>query len=112
MRRRLDLLTATLASFSMFMAVWLTWRQGFHGSMLALEFAVLSGCLIFTIDRFMVSSLRADATWWVRLWQAAPRLLLAVIIGIIISRPIEIKIFEKEIMEGHRRRDRGATWMR
>jgi hypothetical protein len=92
-------LTATLASFSMYMAVWLTWQQDLRGSMLALPIALLWGILIFTIDRFMVSSLRADAAWPVRLWQAAPRLLLAVVIGVIISRPIEIKIFEKEIMK-------------
>ena len=33
----------------------------------------------------------------VPLWQSPPRLALAVIIGIIISRPVEIKIFETEI---------------
>ena len=91
-------LTATMASVSMFMAVWLTWQQDLRGSMLALPLALLWGILIFTIDRFMVSSLRADAAWSLRLWQALPRLVLAVIIGIIISRPIEIKIFETEIM--------------
>ena len=90
-------LTATLASFSMFMAVWLTWQKDPWVSVLAPSIALLWGCLIFTIDRFMVSSLRADASWWTRLVQALPRLALAVIIGIIISRPIEIKIFETEI---------------
>ena len=92
-------LTATMAGVSMFMAVWLTWQQDFRAPMLALPIAFLWGILIFTIDRFMVSSLRADAAWLVRLWQATPRLLLAVIIGIIISRPIEIKIFETEIQK-------------
>jgi hypothetical protein len=92
-------LTATMASFSMFMAVWLTWQQDPWVSMLAPAIALLWGCLIFTIDRFMVSSLRADAAWSLRLGQALPRLILAVIIGIIISRPIEIKIFETEIMK-------------
>ena len=92
-------LTATLASVSMFMAVWLTWAQDFRGPVLALPIALLWGILIFTIDRFMVSSLRADAAWSFRLWQALPRLVLAVIIGVIISRPIEIKIFETEIMK-------------
>src|SRR5690606_33716828 len=31
------------------------------------------------------------------LWMALPRLLLAVVISVVIARPLELKIFEKEI---------------
>ncbi|NJN43128.1 MAG: DUF4407 domain-containing protein [Flammeovirgaceae bacterium] len=55
------------------------------------------GLMIFNLDRYIVSSMRKEKTSW-REWKTAtPRLLLAILISIVIAKPLEMKIFEKEI---------------
>ncbi len=60
-------------------------------------FGFVWGLLIFNLDRFIVSTIRKRDNFWSELLQATPRIILAVIIAIVISKPLEIKIFEKEI---------------
>jgi hypothetical protein len=60
-------------------------------------FGLVWGLLIFNLDRFIVSTIRKRNTFGEELLQASPRIVLAVIIAIVISKPLEIKIFEKEI---------------
>lgn len=60
-------------------------------------FGLVWGLLIFNLDRFIVSTLRKRDSFADELIQAAPRIVLAVIIAIVISKPLELKIFEKEI---------------
>lgn len=63
----------------------------------ALVFGILWGLLIFNLDRFIVSTLRKRDSFRHELLQASPRLALALIIAVVISKPLELKIFEKEI---------------
>lgn len=63
----------------------------------ALLFGVVWGLLIFNLDRFIVSTIRKRDSFLDELIQASPRIVLAIIIAIVISKPLEIKIFEKEI---------------
>ncbi len=63
----------------------------------AIFFGLVWGLLIFNLDRFIVSTIRKRDSFWDELLQASPRIALAVIIAIVISKPLEIKIFEKEI---------------
>lgn len=65
----------------------------------ALFFGLLWGLAIFNMDRYIVSSINKNASTWKQILQATPRILLAVMIGIVISRPLELKIFDKEIKE-------------
>ncbi len=60
-------------------------------------FGLLWGLLIFNLDRYIVSTIKKRERFGSELLQAAPRILLAVIIAIVISKPLEMKIFEKEI---------------
>ncbi|WP_159799632.1 DUF4407 domain-containing protein [Flavobacterium sp. MK4S-17] len=60
-------------------------------------FGLLWGFLIFNLDRFIVSTIRKRDRFWQEFIQATPRIILAVIIAIVISKPLEIKIFQKEI---------------
>ncbi|MXN92869.1 DUF4407 domain-containing protein [Flavobacterium sp. Sd200] len=60
-------------------------------------FGFVWGLLIFNLDRFIVSTIRKRDRFGQELLQATPRIVLAVIIAIVISKPLEIKIFEKEI---------------
>ena len=69
----------------------------FDNVYLALLFGLVWGLLIFNLDRFIVSTIKKRGNFGQELLQASPRILLAVIIAIVISKPLELKIFEKEI---------------
>jgi hypothetical protein len=61
-------------------------------------FAIVWGLIIFNFDRFLVSTMRKyGVSRRKQLWMAVPRVALALLIGITIARPLELKIFEKEI---------------
>ncbi|HEX9979604.1 MAG TPA: DUF4407 domain-containing protein [Flavobacterium sp.] len=63
----------------------------------AVAFGLVWGLLIFNLDRFIVSTIRKRDSFGREFLQATPRIILAVIIALVISKPLEIKIFEKEI---------------
>lgn len=60
-------------------------------------FGLIWGLMIFNLDRFIVSSMRKEGRVGRELLMATPRLILAVLISVVIARPLELKIFEKEI---------------
>ena len=62
--------------------------------------AVVWGIIIFNLDRFIVSTVKGDGTEKITLaeWGAMlPRLVMAILIGLTISAPLETYIFSKEI---------------
>lgn len=63
----------------------------------AIFFGLVWSLLIFNLDRFIVSTIKKSNSFRSELLQATPRIVLAVIIAIVISKPLEMKIFEKEI---------------
>jgi len=63
----------------------------------AIFFGLVWGLLIFNLDRFIVSTIKKSDSKWKEVFQATPRIILAIIIAIVISKPLELKIFEKEI---------------
>ncbi|WP_396195415.1 DUF4407 domain-containing protein [Flavobacterium sp.] len=63
----------------------------------AIFFGLIWGFLIFNLDRFIVSTIKKRDSFLDEFIQASPRIVLAIIIAIVISKPLEIKIFEKEI---------------
>ena len=69
----------------------------FDNYWIATLFGLLWGLMIFNLDRFIVSSMRKNGNPQREWLMAAPRLALAVIISIVIAKPLELKIFEKEI---------------
>ncbi len=60
-------------------------------------FGLIWGLLIFNLDRYIVSTIKKRDNFKSELLQAAPRIVLAIIIAVVISKPLEMKIFEKEI---------------
>ena len=63
-----------------------------------LFFALIWGLIIFNFDRFLVSTMRKyGVSFGKQVQLALPRFVLALLIGITIARPLELKIFEKEI---------------
>lgn len=79
------------------------------GYTLPICFGFLWGAIIFNLDRYIVSTIRKPAIpsglsfrellrWKLgEFARIAPRLILAIFISIIITRPIELKMFETEI---------------
>lgn len=91
--------TALFASLSGGYAMYFV----FSGDAFAVGFAILFGLLwglaIFNMDRYIVSSINKEGTTNQQILQASPRILLAIMIGVVISRPLELKIFDKEIRQ-------------
>jgi len=79
-------LSAGYAMFTIFENLWIS-----------AGFAILWGLMIFNLDRYIVSSIKKTGTWWNQALMSIPRLILATFLGIIISKPLELKIFEKEV---------------
>jgi hypothetical protein len=69
----------------------------FDNAFIAMSFGLVWGLLIFNLDRFIVSTIKKRERFLDEFIQATPRIILAIIIAVVISKPLEIKIFEKEI---------------
>ena len=57
------------------------------------------GGLVFNLDRFLVSTMKKSKGRLKEVIQIFPRLLLAIFLAIVISKPLELKIFEQEVNE-------------
>ena len=70
----------------------------FNNWLWTVPFALIWGLIIFNFDRFLVSTMRKyGVSKRKQMWMAIPRLALALLIGLTVARPLEMKIFEKEI---------------
>lgn len=69
----------------------------FDNAWIAAACGLMWGLLIFNLDRYIVSSMRKNGKPLREVTMALPRLVLAIIISIVIAKPLELKIFEKEI---------------
>jgi hypothetical protein len=69
----------------------------FDNAWIATAFGILWGLMIFNLDRYIVSSMRKEGKTAKELLIATPRILLAILISVVIAKPLELKIFEKEI---------------
>jgi hypothetical protein len=88
------LATFVLAALSAGYAIY----SVFNEPVWAVAFAVIWGLIIFNFDRFLVATMRKyGVSRRKQIWMAAPRIVLALLIGFTIARPLELKIFEKEI---------------
>jgi hypothetical protein len=88
------LATLALAALSAGYAIYSVFNEPFW----AILFAIGWGLIIFNFDRFLVSTMRKyGVSRRKQLWMAAPRIALALLIGFTIARPLELKIFEKEV---------------
>lgn len=85
--------TAIMATIAASYALYMVFDNIFA----AIFFGLVWGLLIFNLDRFIVSTIKKRDSKWSEIFQATPRILLAIIIAIVIAKPLELKIFEKEI---------------
>ena len=85
--------TGVLAFFSSSYALFTV----FDSYLLSGAFGMIWGLMIFNLDRYIVMSMKSNGKWGRDFLVAFPRLLMAVLLALVISKPLELKIFEKEI---------------
>ena len=85
--------TAILATISSFFAFSLVFDQ----MPLVIIFSLFWGAIIFNLDRYIVSSMRHSEKKWQEVVKVIPRLIIATLIAVIVSKPLEIQIFKNEI---------------
>lgn len=94
---------AGIGGIVLFTAIFATLSAGyaiftvFDDISTSIAFGILWGLMIFNLDRYIVSSIKKTVGWWHQLLMTLPRLALAIFLGIIIAKPLELKIFEKEV---------------
>ena len=72
----------------------------FQNYALAVCFGVFWGLLIFNLDRFIVNTMYSDGKHTIskeEIIGGLPRIIIAIFLGIVISTPLEMKIFEDRI---------------
>lgn len=85
--------TGVLAFFSSGYALFAV----FDSYLLSIAFGLVWGLMIFNLDRYIVMSMKSNGKWWRDFFVAFPRFVMAVLLAMVISKPLELKIFEKEI---------------
>ncbi|MBC7913181.1 MAG: DUF4407 domain-containing protein [Pyrinomonadaceae bacterium] len=91
--------TAFFAALSGGYAMYFVFSGNSAAVYLSIFFGIIWGLAIFNMDRYIVSSISKTGSTNQQILQATPRILLAVMIGIVISRPLELKVFDKEIRQ-------------
>ena len=91
--------TALFAALSGGYAMYFVFSGSPAAVLFAIFFGIIWGLAIFNMDRYIVSSISKTGTTNQQIMQATPRILLAIMIGLVISRPLELKIFDKEIRQ-------------
>lgn len=90
------LFTALMAMLSGGYALYSVFYNGYS----AFFFGVFWGLLIFNLDRFIVNTIYSDGKVtisWREFYSGLPRIIMAIFLGIVISTPLELKIFEDAI---------------
>lgn len=89
--------TSLMASFAGGYAFF----TAFKNPVLSMFFGLFWGALIFNLDRYIVSTFGVgDGKRTIsrqELIEAGPRLVMAMLLGFVISTPLELKLFEREI---------------
>ena len=90
------LFTALMATLSGSYALY----SVFYNIYAAIAFGIFWGLLIFNLDRFIVNTMYSDGKSTIsrmELLSGAPRIIMAIFLGIVIATPLELKIFEDAI---------------
>jgi hypothetical protein len=86
-------LTAVLASLSGGYAIYST----FDSVLISTIIGFFWGIVIFSLDRYIVTSMDKKGEWWNQLLTALPRLLMAFVLAITISKPLELRLFQDAV---------------
>ena len=90
------LFTAIMAAISGGYALFFV----FNSYAIAGLFGLFWGLLIFNLDRFIVNTMYSDGKHtisWAEIRSGLPRIIMAIFLGLVISTPLEMKIFSDQI---------------
>ena len=90
--------TAAMAGLSGFYAFYTI----FDSLWISICFGIFWSLLIFNLDRFIVNTMYSDGKHTISLKElglGSPRIIIAIFLGVVISTPIEMRIFKDEIGE-------------
>jgi hypothetical protein len=73
------------------------WYVAFQSLCVALLFGLLWGAAIYSLYRLIVSTIKKEASLSRQWMQAMPRFLLALVLSVVIAKPLELRIFNPEI---------------
>lgn len=101
-------LTGFLAAISSGYALYTIFRGEAYAFFVAIGFGLVWATIIFNLDRYIVSSLRKEGNWKRELLYATPRFIIAILISLVIAKPLEVRIFssriEQQILEDKRQK--------
>ena len=72
----------------------------FENRIISVIFGLIWGSLIFNLDRYMVNTMYSDGLptiSWGEIRSGLPRIIMAIFLGVVISTPLEMKVFEDRI---------------
>jgi hypothetical protein len=91
------LFTGILACFSGGYALFTIFQDLPFATVFAFLFALLWGAIIFNMDRYLVSSLKKQGNIKREFLLATPRFIMAILISLVVSKPLEVRIFQERI---------------
>ena len=90
-------LTGVFAAIAGGYAIYRVFVNYEDGIWYSVMFACLLGLMIYNLDRFIVQGIDKTSPWWRQGLISIPRILLAVLISIVISKPLEVKLFSDRL---------------
>jgi uncharacterized protein DUF4407 len=79
-------LSGGFALYTVFLSLWV-----------AVPFGLLWALMIFNLDRVIISGMRKQRDFRRDLLYASPRFVMATLLAIVISKPLELRLFDREI---------------
>ncbi len=86
-------ITGILASLSGGYAIYFT----FNSVPIAILIGIFWGIVIFSLDRYIVSSIKKTGIFLEEFWMATPRIFMAIVLAIVVSKPLELRLFNDAI---------------
>jgi hypothetical protein len=89
--------TVFFTGFFAFLAAAFALYTVFDSYVISILLGLVWGLMIFNLDRYIVSGMRKEGRPLREFVNAIPRLILAILISVVIAKPLELRIFDKEI---------------
>jgi hypothetical protein len=88
------LMTSTMAALSAGLALNLALQANVF---ICIAVGLAWGLAIMNLDRWLISAFPRQDKWWKNVVQALPRFFMALIIGLVVSTPLVLRLFDHEI---------------
>lgn len=93
------LATTVFATISSGYAMYQVFNTEPYAFVYAFIFAIIWGLMIFNLDRFIVGSMQKSKNLLMEILSALPRVAIAIVISLVITKPLEVRIFSSRIVD-------------